>query len=55
VPTENLIENWLSLYSGGTSGCVLAARLAENPGVTVLVIEAGQNSKELENVHMVGG
>ncbi|QKX55584.1 uncharacterized protein TRUGW13939_02678, partial [Talaromyces rugulosus] len=40
---------------GGTSGCVLAARLAENPGVTVLVIEAGQSSKELENVHMVGG
>ncbi|KAH8701592.1 choline dehydrogenase [Talaromyces proteolyticus] len=40
---------------GGTSGCVVAARLAENPGVSVLVIEAGQNSKDLENVHMVGG
>lgn len=27
---------------GGTAGCVVAGRLAENPNVSILVIEAGQ-------------
>ncbi|KAI5357259.1 Putative glucose-methanol-choline oxidoreductase, FAD/NAD(P)-binding domain superfamily [Septoria linicola] len=40
---------------GGTSGCVVAARLAEDPHVRVLVIEAGGHNKDLDNVHMVGG
>ncbi|KAL9620827.1 MAG: hypothetical protein Q9160_004727 [Pyrenula sp. 1 TL-2023] len=40
---------------GGTSGCVVARRLAEDSNVTVLVIEAGPHSENLENVHMVGG
>lgn len=40
---------------GGTAGCVVAGRLAENPDVTVLVLEAGQHNKDLENVHMTGG
>ncbi|KAH7157621.1 hypothetical protein B0J13DRAFT_542245 [Dactylonectria estremocensis] len=40
---------------GGTSGCVVAARLAEDPNTTVLVIEAGQHNENLETVHMVGG
>ncbi|KAJ5131379.1 uncharacterized protein N7515_007418 [Penicillium bovifimosum] len=40
---------------GGTSGCVVAGRLAENPEVSILLIEAGQHNKDLENVHMTGG
>ncbi|KAH8432005.1 GMC family oxidoreductase [Aspergillus melleus] len=40
---------------GGTAGCVVAGRLAENSNVRILVIEAGQHNKDLENVHMAGG
>jgi choline dehydrogenase len=29
------------VVGGGTAGCVVAGRLAENPNVSVLVIEAG--------------
>ncbi|WEW56859.1 hypothetical protein PRK78_002314 [Emydomyces testavorans] len=43
------------ICGGGTTGCVVAGRLAEDPNVTVLVIEAGQHNRDLENVHMPGG
>lgn len=33
----------------------MAGRLAENPNVKILLVEAGQHNKDLENVHMVGG
>ncbi|KAI3397784.1 hypothetical protein diail_10317 [Diaporthe ilicicola] len=40
---------------GGTAGCVVAARLAEDPSVRLLVLEAGQDNENLENTHMAGG
>ncbi|KAG9603659.1 alcohol oxidase, partial [Aureobasidium melanogenum] len=40
---------------GGTSGCVVAAQLAEDPSLRVLLVEAGAHNEHLENVHMVGG
>lgn len=45
-----------NLASGaGTSGCVIAGRLAENTNSRILLVEAGPHNKDLENVHMVGG
>lgn len=32
----------------GSAGCVLAARLTEDPGTSVLVLEAGPRSRKLE-------
>lgn len=45
----------LIIHSGGTSGCVLAGRLAEDLNVSVLVVEAGADNAELESTHMAGG
>ncbi|KAF2119576.1 GMC oxidoreductase-domain-containing protein [Lophiotrema nucula] len=40
---------------GGTAGCVIAGRLAEDLNATILVLEAGPDNADLENVHMAGG
>ncbi|KAF2197505.1 alcohol oxidase [Delitschia confertaspora ATCC 74209] len=43
------------ICGGGTSGCVLAGCLAEDPSLRILVLEAGPDNADLENVHMAGG
>ncbi|KAF2875833.1 hypothetical protein BDV95DRAFT_654957 [Massariosphaeria phaeospora] len=53
VETEEVYD--YIICGGGTSGCVLAGRLAEDPNATILVLEAGPDSADLENVHMAGG
>ncbi|KAK2008223.1 GMC oxidoreductase [Colletotrichum eremochloae] len=54
-PTPEDISYDFVICGGGTSGCVVASRLAEIPGASVLVIEAGKHNENLENVHMTGG
>ncbi|RMZ68473.1 gmc oxidoreductase [Pyrenophora seminiperda CCB06] len=43
------------ICGGGTSGCVIAGRLAEDLGAKILILEAGPDNADLANVHMVGG
>lgn len=39
------------IVGGGTSGNTVAGRLAENPNVTILIVEAGVgNSIEIEEI-----
>ncbi|KAF2107302.1 GMC oxidoreductase-domain-containing protein [Lophiotrema nucula] len=37
------------IAGGGTAGCVLASRLSENPDVSVLLVEAGGDHREVFN------
>lgn len=43
------------MSSGGTSGCVVAGRLAEDADVSILIIEAGEHSDKIELTQMPCG
>ncbi|KJZ76169.1 hypothetical protein HIM_04625 [Hirsutella minnesotensis 3608] len=43
------------ICGGGTSGCVVAGRLAEDPNASILILEAGQESPRPELRDMAGG
>ncbi len=43
------------LSSGGTAGCVVAARLAEDPSVSVLLVEAGKLNSDVPASSIPGG
>jgi choline dehydrogenase-like flavoprotein len=42
------------IIGGGVAGLVLAARLSENPAITVGVIEAGKDVSDLETIRVPG-
>ncbi|KAI0162423.1 putative GMC oxidoreductase [Pestalotiopsis sp. NC0098] len=42
------------VVGGGTSGSAVSARLSEDPNLKILLLEAGADSTEVDNVHMVG-
>ena len=54
VPNEETYD--YIICGGGTSGCVLAGRLAESdPTLSILLVEAGADNADLESTHMAGG
>jgi len=42
------------VIGGGTAGCVMAARLTERPGTTVLLLEAGGEYARIFSVPLAG-
>ena len=44
-----------TILSGGTAGCVLAGRLAENPDLSILLVEAGPPNETVSASAMPAG
>ncbi|TKA78631.1 hypothetical protein B0A55_02677 [Friedmanniomyces simplex] len=42
------------ICGGGTCGPVVAGRLSEDPNAKILILEAGSDSAEVDNIHMAG-
>ncbi|ETN38729.1 uncharacterized protein HMPREF1541_06767 [Cyphellophora europaea CBS 101466] len=42
------------IAGGGTCGPIVAGRLSEDPNLKILILEAGQDSEEMDNMHMAG-
>jgi len=47
--TERIVEFDYLIVGGGSAGCVLAARLSEDPAITVALIEAGGDNDRVLN------
>ncbi|TKA27509.1 hypothetical protein B0A50_04339 [Salinomyces thailandicus] len=54
-PTTDIMDSSLGfthiVVGAGSAGCILAARIAENPGFNVLLVEAGPDGSELNATH----
>eukprot|EP01083_Nonionella_stella_P132739 403594_1 len=42
------------IVGGGTAGCVIANKLSQNPGVSVLVLEAGGDDRDIPEIRVPG-
>ena len=40
------------IVGGGSAGCVIAARLAEDPGTRVLLLEAGPDASAIDEIQV---